>query len=339
MRRLLKILGLTLFGLGVALGALEVALRLIGVGAPAELGPAYDRPPQRLSPDSTRRHPWTRGEEDVMRVAVIGDSFANAFGNQWYDGYGQRLEYLLNMRDDARPVEVRVLSKNGTTTWEQLPLLDKALEAAPELVILGIFLNDTQLKGDERLESRSVRIPKGWRRTVLRSSRALAWIYLRSENLRLNATSDAHQEYLYSPENEGYRLFVQAIGEFKERTSRNGAHLVAVIWPNMFALASDYPLHLAHERIGEVLRDAGVPYLDLLDEFRGKSPYRMAAYPGIDSHPSEIAHRLGASAIFDYLLAEGHIDKAYRPRKQLRMGDNYWLGRVRKKDNRFGRAK
>lgn len=336
MRRTLKIAGLVLFGLALGLGGLEVALRVVGVGAATELDPLYDRSLLRLSPDSTRRNPWGRHEEDAMRVAVIGDSFTNAFANQWYDGYGQRLEHLLNLRDGARPVEVRVFAKNGTTTWEQLPLLDRVLNGGAELVILGIFLNDTQVKGDPQLETRSVRIPDGWRLELLRLSRALGWIYLRAENVRLNWTFKEHEEYLFSPANEGFRRFEGAIREFAEKTDRSGAGLVAVIWPNMFALGPGYPMQLSHDRIAQALVEAGVPYLDLLDEFRDKSPVRMAVYPGVDSHPSEIAHRVGATAIFSYLVAEGHLDGSYRPRRERPQGEQYWLDRVRQKRNRFG---
>ena len=337
MKRALKIVGLMAFGLGLALGGLELALRLLGAGGPAELDPSYDRPLRRLSPDSTRRNPWGREGQDALRVAVIGDSFTNAFANQWYDGYGQRLEYLLNMRDGVRPAEVRVFAKNGSTTWEQLPLLEKALKGDPDLVILGIFLNDTQVKRDPRLESRSVRIPTGWLRELLSRSQALAWLYLRSENVRLNLTSDAHQDYLFSPENQGFRRFQGAIRKFAEKSRRKGARFVAVIWPNMFALDGRYPLELPHERIAGVLNEAGVPYLDLLPEFRGKSPIRMAAYPDIDSHPSEIAHRVAATAIFHYLIDQGFVDRSYLPRKQQAQGDAYWLERVRRKRNRFDR--
>jgi hypothetical protein len=336
MKRFLTVSALILFGLTLALGGLEVALRIGGAGAPPVLDPTYDRSPLRFAPDGDRRNPWARNEDDALRVAVIGDSFANGFANQWYDGYPQRLEHLLNLNADARPAQVKAFARNGTSTWDQRQFLDKALDQGADLIILGIFLNDTQTRHDPVIAARSVRIPTGWRLGLVRSSRALAWIYLRYENVRRNWTFDQHQEYLYSPDNRGFRLFKRAIRLFARTTREREVGLVAVIWPNMFALGSDYPLAIAHERIAQVLGQARVPYLDLLDEFMDKSPIRMAAFPGVDSHPSEIAHRVGATAIFEYLVAGGHIDSSYQPRQQRPMGDAYWLERVRRDRNRFG---
>ena len=58
-----------------------------------------------------------------------------------------------------------------------------------------------------------------------------------------------------------------------------------------------------------------MPYLDLLPAFQGVDPVRMQAVPGIDPHPSEIAHRIAAEAILNYLLKQGLVAPGYRPRE------------------------
>ncbi len=340
MKRFVMIVGLVLFGLGLGLGVFEVALRVTGLGGPAELDPTYDRSALRFSPDVGRRNPWARNEDDVLTVAVIGDSFTNNFSNQWYDGYVQRLEHLLNLNEGARPAKVGAFAKNGTTTFQQLELLDWALDWEADLIILGIFLNDTEVPGDEEFAARFTSSPTGWRLQALTSSRALAWLYLRYESARNNLSLDEQLEYLFAPDYEGFKKFKRAIRTFARKTRAREVGLVAVIWPNMFALGPDYPLEMPHERIAQVLSDAGVPYLDLLDEFRNTSPVRMATYPGVDSHPSEIAHRVAATALFTFLLDGGHVDGSYRPRKEKHpMGEPYWLGRVRYRRNRFAPPK
>ena len=336
MKRLLKIVGLLLFGLVVGLGGLEAAFRLAGVGGPPALDATYDRSALRFAPDGSRRNPWARNEEDVFRVAVIGDSFTNNFSNQWYDGYGQRLEHLLNLNEAARPVDLRVFAKNGTSTWQQRAFLDRALDWGAELVILGVFLNDAKPPGDQDIASRITLKPPPWQLALLRRSRALAWIYLRYENALNNWALQDQLDLLYSDENPGFKMYKKAVRYFARTTRKHDVGLVAAIWPNMFALGPHYPLELAHERLGQVLSDAGVPYIDLLEDFRMTSPVRMATVPGVDSHPSEIAHRVAATAIFHYLLEEGHVDGSFRPRPEKhQMGEGYWLGRLRQRHRRF----
>ena len=338
MRRALGLLVLVLIGFGLGLGGLEVALRVAGPQGRAELGPMFDRSPRRLVAHPNRRHPWARGEDDVLRVAVIGDSFTNNFGNQWYDGYGQRLEYLLNLNDGARPAEVRVIAKNATSTWQQRAFLDRALEWGADLVVLGIFLNDAQLPGERGLGGRPDP-PTGWRLWALSRSRALAWLDLRYQNARRNWALEDQLKARFSPDDKGFQQFQRAIRYFARKTRRHEVDLVAAIWPNMFGLGPGYPLELAHERIAGVLSETGVPHLDLLDAFRDKSSLRMAVYPGVDSHPSEIAHRIAATAIFEFLLAEGHVDSSYRPtRDRSGTGEGYWLERLRRSRGGFAPA-
>lgn len=339
-KRTLAIVGLVLFGLALGLGGLEVALRLTGAATPDRLDPTYDRSPLRLVPDPGRQNPWVNNEDDFLRVAVIGDSFTNHYANQWHDGYAQRLDYLFNLNEGARPVAVRPFAANGTNTWHQRPYLDSALEWGADLVILGIYLNDADLPRDPVFAARFVRALQPWQIKLLERSRALAWIYLRYENARNNASLQDRLEYRFSSDSKGFRRFQRAIRYFERETHLRKVGFVAVIWPNMFALGPRYPLELAHQRIAEVLEEAKVPYLDLLDEFRDKSVVRMAAYPGVDAHPSEIGHRVAANAIFQYLIAEGHVDSAYKPRRQKHpMGERFWLERLREKKDRFALEK
>lgn len=98
--------------------------------------------------------------------------------------------------------------------------------------------------------------------------------------------------------------------------------LLVVIFP----AASDVcdPLFFIHERLRATLAAEGLEYLDLFDDFAGKSPYRLHAVPWVDAHLSEIAHRLAAEAIFECLLARGFVDAAYVPQAMKPAPDEYW---------------
>ena len=39
----------------------------------------------------------------------------------------------------------------------------------------------------------------------------------------------------------------------------------------------------------------------------------MEAFPGVDAHPSEIAHRIIAERLFEFLIAQGYIGDEYSP--------------------------
>lgn len=335
MRSALQAGALIVFGLAIALLLLEGAFRFAGVGGPAELRPTFDRPDTGYPPHPDRRHPWSGVDGELLRVAVIGDSFTTGFGNQWHDSYPRRLEQLLNLNADAVPAEVRVWAKNGTNTSQQLAFLEEVLEYGPDLMILGIFLNDVEDRGDPRvrkfLEDMQPRAPTGWKGSILRSSRALAWIHLRLDSMRCYREALAFQEYCLQPGYPGFKRFRRAIRRFAAVAGREDIDLVAVIWPSMGGLGRAYPHLPAHLRIRSVLRRAKVPYLELLGAFENKSSLRMALYPDIDNHASELAHRIGATAIFEFLLAGGHIDPSYEPRRYRIGGRGYWLGRTRTK--------
>ncbi|MDX1500994.1 MAG: SGNH/GDSL hydrolase family protein [Thermoanaerobaculia bacterium] len=334
-RGVFELVGLILFGTLIALLALEIGLRVAGVGGPAELDADYDRPVVLYSPHPDRQpRPAEEGEE-VLRVAVVGDSFTVGFATEWYDAYPQRLEHLLNLNPGAAPARVRTFAQNDTTTFDQLRFLDEVMAWGPDILILGVFLNDTEDRRDPELaryqEALSTRVPSGWRLRALRASRLAAWVYLRLESMRSYRAALALQEHVFEREYSGFRRFRRAVRSFAAACRENDAALVAVIWPSMGGLGPGYPHRLAHDRLAEALGEARIPTLDLLDAFRDKSSRRLAIYPEVDNHPNEIGYRIGAAAIFNFLLSSGLVGPEYRPERGHRLGPAYWLGRVRRR--------
>ena len=335
MRRTARALGLILFGTLLALLGLEAALRVAGVGGPAELGPEYDRPVTGYAPHAERLSRRFSTEPPGLKVAVVGDSFTLGYGNHWYDAYPRRLEHLLNLNTDAPPAEVRVFARNDTTTWDQLRFLDAAMAWEPDLLVLGIFLNDTEDPGDAQLgeyrQAMSPRLYGGWTRRVLRTSRLAAWVHLRLAYIRGHRAALALQDRVFTPDYPGFVRFRQALRRFKRVCRTNDVKLVAVVWPSMGGLGPRYPHQIAHQRLGEALKEARIPYLDLLEEFQDKSSARLAVYPDIDNHPDEIGHRIGATAIYRFLVRSRTIDRVYASDSGARMNPGYWLRRVRRK--------
>ncbi len=328
--------GLLALGCLVAWLLAEAFFRLLGVGDQVELPPTFDRIAYQYYPDESELNPWVdAADTKVFRLAFVGDSFTVGAANAWQDAYPWRLQRLLNMNGDVPPVAVRVFGRNGTATADQIGLLAKALAWQPDLLIHGLFLNDPEDPHDDDREMwRDSRLPQpqtGWRLRALRASRVAGWIYLRLESRRARRAVSGHMASMYNPESKGWRKFERALSIFSSECEKHGVQIVGVIFPAMGSLFDyrGYPNGWAHQRLGEELKERQVPYLDLLDTFLGYADVRMAAFPSVDAHPSEIGHRVAARAIFEYLLAEGHIDASYQPHN-TQPQDRDWLGLTRR---------
>ncbi len=331
--RLALLLGSTLLALLVC----ELLIRALGYGQPVELGPYFDRPLDYFTADLERRNPWAAGHDDVLKVAVVGDSFTVGESNHQYDAYPARLERLLNLNAGQRPAAVWVWANAGASTRAQLRHVQAIADWEPDVFILGIFLNDTEIQTDEKMravrEAILPRVPEGWQRAILRRSALLGWMYQRLENRRSAQATIDYYNYIYHPEYGGYQAFVEAIGVFRRMSELVDAEFLPVIFPGLAATGDAYPLDFVHEAIHDVLDAEGLDYLDLREAFRHTLPVRMSAVPVLDPHPSEIAHRIAADAIFERLLDSGRIDEGYRPNNIRVRSEEEWLWIARRMEN------
>jgi lysophospholipase L1-like esterase len=316
----LQAVALALGGLLLPLMALELWLRLAGRPERIDPGPDFDRPDVLYTWQRERANPWLRvpdAAQDVFRLAIIGDSFTVGQGVQFDDAYPARLERWLNYNAGVPPVDVLVHARQGTSTREQLRFLDRALAEEPHLVLLGLFLNDPERPGDPDLAAWRARLvprpPAGAVAALARLFRTVEWTHTRWERWRAARAGMEYYHFLSSPANSGWRPFVEALAIFAERCRQEDVPLAVVIFPGMGYLGPDYPHGFAHEALDGVLEPLGIPTLDLLPAFADKSPTRMAVLPGVDHHPSEIAHRLAAETILDWLLDEHLLPAHYRP--------------------------
>lgn len=331
MKILLQRLGLVLLGLAAAWLLVEAIARFAGLAAPPQLGTNFDRSPALFFSEPERLHPWSSTDGDVFRIAVIGDSFTVGEGVQRDDAYPARLERLLNLNANTTPVEVRTYARSGTSTRVQRRFLRRAVANQPDLIILGVFLNDSETfkMGRWRRELQP-RVPSGWRLRLLQTSRSLAWLYQRLEERRIGRSWMQYMHRLYEPEFAGWKQFNGALKSFANTCRAAEIPLVAIVLPPAGALGPEYPFEFAHEKIHEALKGQGIPYFDLLDVFRGRSGLRLSVLPGVDGHFNEIGNRMVAEAVFGYLLRQGHIPAAYNPRQTEPQPAELWLRRLRK---------
>ncbi len=330
MKGILQRGALVLFGLALAGLALEVFVRTTGRGTPPTLGADFDRSPALFFPEPERRHPWSAGHEDPFTIAAIGDSFTVGQGVQVDDAYPARLERLLNLNAGVRPAEVVTWAKKGTSTYYQMRFLRRAVAAEVDLILLGIFLNDTESDESGRWRGDlSPRQPTGLKRRLFETSRAFAWIYTKLELARVQRAWIDYIARLYEPDSRGFKEFERALEVFGKTSRGSGIPVVAAILPPPGALGAEYPFAFAHEAIAATLAKNDIPFVDLLEIFRGRSGLRLSVLPGVDGHYNEIGHRLAAEAIFGWLLKQGHIPIEYNPALAEPQPRRYWLRKLR----------
>jgi lysophospholipase L1-like esterase len=320
LRPLRKRLALGAFSLALALALAEAACRLLARNGPADPLAGADRPATFFRVDPERQPLAAVADADAVRIAVIGDSFTVGAGVQTTDRYAAQLERMLNARAGRRPVKIKLFAYAGTSTFQQLAFLKEALRWRPDVLVLGICLNDVEdvAKPGQIAEWRSDMLPPPpppRLAAILRRSVCLSMAY---RGWAVRAARRGYVRYyrrIYDPDYSGWSRFRVAIKKFQVACADEEVPLLAVILP----LMSDpfekgrYRFEFAHEAIRALLESSGMAHLDALAAFRGKNPLRMTAIPVIDPHPSEIAHRILAETVLDRLLALGYLPEDYRP--------------------------
>lgn len=308
------------------LAALEITLRILSSTLAAQ--PLHDRPKIMYWTGEARLNPWGHNHPNPLRIAVVGDSITEGAGCQVYDTYGMRLESFLNLNDDQRPAMVKVWAEGGLSPSTECRYIDSILEWKPDLLIMGICLNDAE-------DSRKMGQVRAWRMEtlppppppglakVLRHTQAGTWLYQKTANRKARQGYLNYYRKLYDPAYSGWRHFVRGIRIFHEICKENGIVFVPVVFP-LFSDVDHYPFGWVHAQIAQVLQANGIPYLDLLETFRGQSPERLQVIPLVDAHPNEIAHRQAAEAIFQFLLANKLVDAGYLPQHSSAPTEHMW---------------
>ncbi len=312
---------LLLVALLMACLAVELALRIAARRPPLRV---RDRSARYVYPTASRQHPWSTGVTNPLRIAIVGDSVTYGAGVQPYDTYGARLEWMLNLNSNVRPVEVHVCARPGTNpdmqAWQELP---QALAVNPDLLILGLCLNDAESKKrrDEIKAWRNRMMgqpPPAWLAPLVSRSRLAAWVYGKKEDLRINRAYLEYYRFLYDPQYDGWIRLCDSLRYFHQQCRDRNIPFLVVVFPLISDLrAVPYPFDYVHERIGAFLAGEQIPCMDLRPALLGLDPRRLEVVPRVDPHPDEIAHRIMAEALFDYLLDTARLPPEYQPQLEM----------------------
>jgi lysophospholipase L1-like esterase len=221
----------------------------------------------------------------VVRVAALGDSFTFGFGVESEATWPAVLERLLNEGAPARRVEVLNFGAGGYSTQDEAVVLRRrALEFAPDVVVLGYVENDPETDPIQPLHAYYHR-PRWWQHSHL--LRLVANVANRWEIERWG--DGDYVLYLHrSPAKWG--SVTAAFRDVAQVTAAARIPVVVALFP-----APGEVLAL----VEQAAKDAGfttvrVPF----------SSYPSGACEQDDGHPNVLGHRVTAQALRDVLVAK-----------------------------------
>ncbi|MDD4870166.1 MAG: GDSL-type esterase/lipase family protein [Kiritimatiellae bacterium] len=313
---------------------LEIFLRLLIPDAMSCI--PMDRTFTIYSPEHNRQHPHSNTSTNLIRIAIIGDSITVGVGNQRYDRFAERLEWLMNLNDGVTPCEVEVFAK-PTATYQQARLLQKAFEYKPSIILFIVHLNDTEnwsapkdiLKLREKM---GIKAPPLLLRYILKHSALVSLSYYRIKEYRQKHAFIKYYRHIYKPTYPGMSMFTNTIHEFHQLCSGQNVSMAVILFPllNQNMQKGKYPFETMHNTVRDICGKENVPFLDLLDAYRFANKARDQNILFLDQHPNEIGHRIAADAIFHFLLGKSIVPDSYHPN---RMEDQAFINKLKKKLN------
>lgn len=313
MKGLAMRLAAMLLGLALAWAMLEVAFRVVGGGLGAKpRSVAINEPHQSPNDKPHHRYPpkpprW--GER--FELLVVGDSFTWGAGVYHQDIWARRLESLLERMDRRLDVELRLISRPGWNTAQELAEARLAVRRRrPDLLLLGYCINDAeprlQLGNEDVRHEVKRRRPAGIAAFLHRHSRLARVLWERLENSRQRRAFDHYYHALY--ERQGWDAARQALDGFRQLAWEEKLAVVVAVFPVFDQqLDAGYSYRDLHTKVMAALAERDLPAVDLLPAYAGIDTVRLAVEPFSDPHPNELAHRIASQYLADHLVRQGLV--------------------------------
>ena len=252
----------------------------------------------------------------VTRIAFLGDSFTFGEGVRDDDIYTEQVERLLNASGADTEYQSYNFGVGGYNTSQAVYALKTwAIQTQPDIVVLGYVLNDAEPKlfvgdaaaGQIRRRPRGD-VPEGADEprppdTALYRSRISQLIWrMRTATDRTSEMVDWYAS-LYDDDNPGWHASRAALVELIAFCNERDIPCIVACFP-IFIQLDNYPLSNVHAKVGDVVREAGSTFVDLLPTFENRDAASLWVHP-TDQHPNEIAH-LAAAEVIARAIADTH---------------------------------
>ena len=279
----------------------------------------------RSRPDRRNRQWPGEKEADAFRIVVVGDSFTWGAGVHPEDAYPDRLEQRLNTLDKKQRFEVVNFSRPGWNTIQAYKAARRRLRGLePDLLVVGYVLNDAEPSAwEERMRRRRVKLrrePSPGSSVWLHSHSILyrtIWERLENTRQRRAFTAVFFQRYT----GDSWKACREGLELFQGLADRLGIPLVLVVLPVFDSqIDESYPYHELHELVATAAGELGIQTFDLRETYRGVDARRLAVTPFTDAHPNELAHRLAADAVVEYLVEADLVPIEKRKKKKRSSG-------------------
>jgi lysophospholipase L1-like esterase len=261
--------------------------------------------------------------ENTFRISVVGDSYSFAPYMQFTDAFPKVLERMLSLNKTQLKAEVINHGVPAYSTSHEIEVVEKAIALRSDLILLQITLNDAEIKpyrpiGITFFDTWGSLKVTGWKKGVLDHWKSLAFVITRIHNEKTRKDYIKYFNDLFEKE-KTWTHFARSVDTIINTVNKHQKKLVAVIFP-LFGVPLDnrYPFLQTHQKIQNYLNSKNVDTLDLLNRFKGLPIDRMQVIPGVDRHPNEIAHRIAAEAIYDWLEQKEYIPNELRIRKKFK---------------------
>jgi lysophospholipase L1-like esterase len=265
----------------------------------------------------------------TRRIVVVGDSVAFGLHVDNDSTFSSRLESLLDAdgKSAARGFDVLNLSVPGYSSKDEAIVVRcKALALAPDLLIVGYYLNDPEDEPLQRLHSYF------HERALWEHSHLLRFIGWKRRSWRLEHYGHGDEFRYLHADPERWRSVVDAFDDIAAATRERGVEVLLAVLPTLYGCVpadapatsepssnapagsgraskaavwsrwEDYPYRDIHAQVVAQASRAGFGTIDLLDAWAasGHAPAELMADP---EHPNALGHALLARALFERIAA------------------------------------
>ena len=242
---------------------------------------------------------------DVFRVLVLGDSFTLGEGVRLEHTFVHRLQDLVRNRVSAKIEILNIGVSAWSTSTEAIYLEERALDFEPDLVLLVFVPNDANYAAKlDLFEDYRDRFEAP---TMLRKSYLASFVYMtinREIAGRKYIENKAIAAVSIKSARRKWKTTLESVVKIQSLATAVGSKFAVAMFPFMYELSDDYPLWRLHDLVENVSLENQIPYLDLLESFKGEDYVDLWVHPS-DQHPNHRAHEIAAEALADFLVSEG----------------------------------